>query len=244
MDDGNITQREHGVREGGRETRLRNAVSSKEMMVLEEKGQKIGISKLMMMENAGSSISSFVYELISKSHPKSKKTIVIVSGTGNNGGDTFVAARHLAYWPNLRIVLALIGREKDIQAEEARTNWRILSHVPQVRIITIDEDKKLGLMESEIKNAAIVIVGIFGTGFRGVPRQLQLRAIERLNALRKPIKISVDIPSGMEADSGMHNYSIKSDYTITMHSPKSGMIMKGADKFTGKIIEANIGLPF
>jgi hydroxyethylthiazole kinase-like uncharacterized protein yjeF len=224
---------------------LRKPVSSEEMKLLEERGQRIGISKLLMMENAGSAIATFAHDLISGSTIGSKmKRVVLVGGTGNNGGDVFVASRHLAYWGNLEVIVLLIGQSVDIRTDEAKTNWDILSQIPNVRLVVIDEVAKIGLIERNVREAAIIVVGIFGTGFKGVPRELQLNAIARLNSIDGPLKISVDIPSGMEADSGSHEYAIHSNYTITMHAPKLGMFAAGADRATGEIVQANIGLPF
>ena len=225
---------------------MRRAVTSEEMKLLEEKGQRIGISKLVMMENAGSAVATFAHDLVSDSSPslERKHKVVLVAGTGNNGGDVFVAARHLVYWRNLEVVVLLIGQAGDIRTDGAKTNWEILLQIPNVRLVVIDKVANIDLIEVNAKDAAIMVIGIFGTGFKGVPRELQLKAIDRVNSIDGPMKISVDIPSGMEADSGSHDYSIKSNYTVTMHAPKVGMFTAGADQATGDIIQVNIGIPF
>jgi hydroxyethylthiazole kinase-like uncharacterized protein yjeF len=224
---------------------MHKPITSGEMKLLEEKGQRIGISKLVMMENAGSAISTFVHQLVSNSHSDSKKLkIVLVSGTGNNGGDTFVAARHLAYWENNDIVVLLVGNQNEIRTDEARTNWEIMLQIPKIKLVVIDDLAKIDMVDAHTRDAVVIIVGIFGTGFKGLPRELQLKVIERVNSFEGLIKISVDVPSGMEADSGVHDYSIKSNYTVTMHAPKVGMLTSGAREVTGEIIQANIGLPF
>lgn len=240
---------------------FRSPVSTEEMRSIEERGQlELGVSKLIMMENAGSVIANHVFQLrekLAEKGPNSNRTrrsngrrrapveVLAIAGTGNNGGDVFVAARHLAYWSKLfRITVALIGNANDIHAEEASTNWRILQHIPEIRKIEINGPEEIHLLEEEISHTKCLVVGIFGTGFKGRPRELQQLAIDTINRAKGPLTISVDIPSGMEADTGASDYAVISDVTITMHAIKKGMLSNSeARRKTGNVLEANIGLP-
>ena len=190
------------------------------MKAIEDKGQDLGITKLLMMENAGSSIANCVYRKFSHLPPGLAVKVVAIAGTGNNGGDVMVAARHLAYWPIFFPTLILIGKENEIFADEARTNWEILSRTSRIRKVLIDGNEKFRIFDKEISKANAIIIGIFGTGFKGAPRLLQSRVIERINRTKNVLKISADIPSGMEADSGLSNFAVKSDMTVTMYAPK------------------------
>lgn len=223
----------------GLEVAERNqAISSKEMTTREDAGVGLGISKLLMMENAGSAISHFIVESFGNN-----LNVLVVAGTGNNGGDAFVAARHLAFRKDFRITLALIGKETDIRQQEALTNWNILKRIQTVNVLEIDIVEKIGMLEVEASKCDVIIGAIFGTGFRGSPRVLQAKVIELVNTSKAP-KVSVDIPSGMEADSGDFETAVKSDYTITMDSPKIGMFASEKSRKTcGEILVANIGLP-
>lgn len=223
---------------------MRNPLSVEQMRALEEKAQMLGVTKLMMMENAGSSIANYLNATFPIIRGKRLQKVAIIAGTGNNGGDVFVAARHLVYWRQYSVSVVLIGGVENIHVEEARVNWNIVSQVPKIRKVIIDREEKLNLLEDEISNASAMIIGIFGTGFKGRPRDLQLAAIKLINDCRGVLKISADIPSGMEADSGTCDFCVESDVTITMHGPKKGMLNPEAQKKTGKVIEANIGLPF
>jgi hydroxyethylthiazole kinase-like uncharacterized protein yjeF len=222
---------------------MRDPVTVEQMKVLEERGEILGVTKLMMMENAGSSIADYLNETLMTSNKATQK-IVAIAGTGNNGGDVFVAARHLVYWPQYAVSVILIGNESRIRVEEAKVNWNIVSQIPKIKKVVVDRKEKLNLLEKEISNARAMCVGIFGTGFRGKPRDLQLQAIKLINEPKGVLKISVDIPSGMEADSGAFEYCVESDVTVTMYAPKKGMLEPRAQSKTGKIVEANIGLPF
>lgn len=229
----------------------RKSLSSKRMKELEDQGQSLGVPKLSMMENAGASVASYVKELLDsvdslkkgkkKYSEKKEKKIVAIAGTGNNGGDVFVAARHLLYW-RFKISLILLGSELDIRAEEAKTNWDVIKRLPKIKKVVVDDLQRLKLLRDEISDARVLVVGIFGTGFRGKPRELQMRAIEDINGAVGPLKVSVDLPSGMECDTGVSRYAVESDSTITMHAPKRGMVKNPEP--AGRILVANIGLPF
>src|SRR5579862_8810065 len=175
------------------------------MKEIEDDGEKLGISKNLMMENAGSSIANFVFQNSAQFNTdKSLRTrVLLIGGIGNNGGDAFVAARHLAYWhDSLQISIALIGSAADFKSEATRTNFNILRNIPSIEEATIDTETKLDSFVYLMNQAHVLIVAIFGTGFRGEARGLQRRAIEMINSRVGAIKISVDVPSGLEADSG------------------------------------------
>jgi NAD(P)H-hydrate epimerase len=223
------------------------AVTIARMKEIEDDGERLGISKNLMMENAGSSIANFIFQNSIRFNPvKTMKTrVFLVGGTGNNGGDVFVAARHLAYWnDSFQVSVALIGSEIDFKTESTKSNFSILKRSHSVEVIVIDSEAMLTTFSGILNQAHVVVIGIFGTGFRGEARGLQSHVIELINEKSETIKISVDIPSGLEADSGLASTVVLSDYTITMHSPKLGMF-KGekAEQSCGRILIANIGIP-
>ncbi|MGH2637785.1 MAG: NAD(P)H-hydrate epimerase, partial [Rhabdochlamydiaceae bacterium] len=219
-------------------------ISAAEMREKEVRGVEFGITKMLMMENAGSALARFV--TCAFFEDKVMKKILLVAGTGNNGGDTFVAARHLAHWNNeFSLSLVLVGKETDIRAEEALTNWKILKRVDSINKLILDSPDKTNLLTELISSSHVIIVGISGTGFKGSPHELQAKVIELINRSKGAKKlISVDIPSGMNADSGNFEAAVRSDYTITMDSPKVGLLAsERARQICGEILVANIGLP-
>jgi hydroxyethylthiazole kinase-like uncharacterized protein yjeF len=225
----------------------RAPVSVVEMRKIEDAGVRLGISKLAMMENAGKSIAEFVFQNLSNFGEKadSIKKILFVAGTGNNGGDAYVSARHLAYWGGFcEVYVAIIGDPLEIRAEEARTNYEILSKIPLIKMVNIQSATSAYIFAKLLDAADVIVVGLFGTGFKGEPRGLQSQIIDQINANSRVTKISVDIPSGMEADSGAFKQAVRSHYTITMHAPKIGMINNPlALQLCGRILVANIGVP-
>ena len=224
-----------------------NAVTIARMKEIEDDGERLGISKNLMMENAGSSVAGFIFQNSAGFNPaKTMKTrVFLVGGTGNNGGDVFVAARHLAYWNDFfQVSVALIGSEIDFKSESTKSNFSILKKSRSVEVLVIDSEAMLTTFSDILNQAHVVVIGIFGTGFRGEGRGLQRQVIELINKKGGAIKISVDIPSGLEADSGFASTVVLSDYTITMHAPKVGMFKdERATQSCGRILVANIGIP-
>jgi ADP-dependent NAD(P)H-hydrate dehydratase / NAD(P)H-hydrate epimerase len=233
-------------------------VLADKMKEIEDLGASLGVSKLIMMENAGAAISSEILRLVKSgrsdsviqdeaNRPKSK--VLFIAGTGNNGGDAFVAARHLCYYQSVfEPIVVLIGKESEIHQEEAKKNFMVLSSIHRIKLIQLFESRKVEeILPPLISDASIIILGIFGTGFHGKPRELQanvLSEVSRRNRKQTTL-ISVDIPSGLEADTGISDYAVDSDVTVTMHAPKAGMLLsEAARKKCGRIVVANIGLPF
>src|SRR5919204_1280932 len=99
-------------------------ITSDQMYRIEENGHTVlGMRRFLMMENAGHGIADFIVAKFKGS--LYKKTVVTVCGTGNNGGDGFVAARHLAgHGP--KMVVVLLGSPRDLRSEEAKLNWAII----------------------------------------------------------------------------------------------------------------------
>jgi hydroxyethylthiazole kinase-like uncharacterized protein yjeF len=228
---------------------LLHPVTVAEMRSIEGRGEAMGISKSLMMENAGSSVARFIFEnkdyFYDGSSISSKLRVLFIAGTGNNGGDLYAAARHLAYWSEFcSVSVALIGTSSDIHATEAKSNFEILRKVSSVEIVQIGAENDIPIFSTLLANSDLLVVGIFGTGFKGESRPLQSQIISLINADRHAKKISVDIPSGLEADTGNFKTAVRSNYTITMHAPKVGMqVNEAARDLSGRILVANIGVP-
>jgi hydroxyethylthiazole kinase-like uncharacterized protein yjeF len=218
-----------------------------EMKLVEKHAEDCGISRMLMMENAGSSIARFVYDkfaLKRRNEAHGKIVAVCVAGTGNNGGDVLAAARHLAYWKrHFAVRVILVGEPSRIKAEEALSNWKILSSLESIPKTIFSSADSIREFYSQIKMADLLIVGIFGTGFHGKPEGVQAIAIDAINQARV-FTVSADIPSGLNGMTGEAENAIESDATITMHAIKTGMVATSeARKKCGKIVIANIGVP-
>lgn len=215
----------------------RHALTVAEMNAREDQGLKMGISHIIMMENAGAAIARFIASKWDK-----RTNVLLLAGTGNNGGDAFVAARHLAFWKNFEISVVLVGSESHIRTDEAATNWRILKQISRIRTIAVDSSSDSGILSKLLRKADIIVSAIFGTGFRGRASGVHLEVIDEINSSRAAI-ISVDLPSGMEGDTGKYEAAVISDYTITMDSPKKGLMNPKSKSICGEILVASIGVP-
>ncbi len=206
-------------------------ITVKQMMQIEENGHQMGFFRKLMMENAGAITARHIVE---RYPDLTSKKITVFAGLGNNGGDAFVVARHLAAFGCTPIVI-LLGHPDKIKTEESRSNWKILEKMNSVNLI-------LASATSEIANDADVIVdGILGTGISGKIREPYSSAIDLINQ-SNAFKFAVDVPSGLDPDTGkVNDKCVKTDITITFHKMKIGM-PKGKD-MCGKIIVEKIGIP-
>lgn len=213
-------------------------ISSDQMYGIEDKADNlIGMKRVYMMENAGHGLADFI---ILKFRGKLRgKRIVAICGTGNNGGDGFVAARHLSYYYGASVQLILLGFANDLRTEEARINWQIIQKMDSIEVITGNEinDK----IKKTIEYADVIIDGIFGTGIRGQIREPHASAIKIINK-SKAYVVSVDVPSGIDPNTGKaHDISIRADATVTFHRMKIGLLNN--KKYSGSVHIEKIGIP-
>lgn len=207
-------------------------VSSREMHAIETNAKYFGISRLQLMENAGSRVAD---QIASRFKP-TKTRIAIFCGLGGNGGDGLVAARHLLS-QGFRIEVVLAGKPTDITSEETRINLNALQSL--AGSINIHEAIDSSLIP-DVK-ADVIVDALLGTGLKGTPRPPVTQLISKINAM-KAFKVAVDVPSGINSDTGeAFGEAIKADVTITFHKPKIGL--EKAGKYVGELVVALIGLP-
>ena len=205
-------------------------ITVKQMMQIEENGHQMGFLRKFMMENAG---ASAVKRLSEKFENLNSKNILIFAGLGNNGGDAFVIARHLAGYGS-KVTVVLLGQPEKIKTEEGRWNWELLEKMKSIRLITGEK------ISFEFK-ADIIVDGILGTGISGDIREPYASAIKFVND-SKAFKLAVDVPSGLDPDTGnTSNVFVKTDVTVTFHKMKIGMPKR--KDLCGLIYVEKIGIP-
>ena len=220
---------------------LLKPITSDQMYTIEQNGHSIfGMRRFLMMENAGHGVADFV---VRKFKNLKTKTIVAVCGTGNNGGDGFVASRHLAGY-GAKVVVILLGSPSDLRSEEARLNWSIIEKMDSIELIFGKEITNE--IKSQIAEANIILDGIFGTGIKDEIRQPYASAIDAINK-SKAYVLAVDVPSGFDPNTGqIHKKCIMADATITFHRLKVGLAEKKREKkkkYTGPVYVEWIGIP-
>jgi len=208
-------------------------VSMKKIDVLAER--RFGIPPLILMENAG---RESALEILMRFK---KGKAAVFCGSGNNGGDGFVCARHLVH-NGLKADVYLLGKSTGIKNTAPKINLNII--------------KKLGLSIREITSAEhvnvlkqgfdydIIVDAIFGIGFKGgLPEYISGLTIF-LNNTRKPI-YALDVPSGVDAATGssVAGKAIKAYKTITFGCAKDGLITSKAKPYVGTLVIKDIGIP-
>ena len=226
-------------------------ITVKQMMQIEENGDAMGFSRKFMMENAGAAVAKRIIDYWQLDtplgiHQGKIHDVLVVAGLGNNGGDSLVIARHLAGY-GLHPTVLLLGRPEHIKTEECLWNWNLLTKINSVS--TIDDEDFTTFQEFENgysrNNYDIIIDGILGTGISGEIREPHASAITFINEsnVTKDAQIvAVDVPSGLNADTGETNQvCVEADMTYTFHRMKVGM-QKRTD-VCGQIYVEKIGIP-
>lgn len=207
----------------------REAISRKEMIDADKRAINFyKIPSIVLMENAAMAFFSEVKDMYHK--------FVVVSSCGNNGGDGLAIARHL--YIRGREVKVYIAGNPDKMTEDCRINYEILKNL-EVPINFLEEDK-LDKFSEAIRDYFLVDA-IFGTGLSREVQGFYKELIEKINLCSKAT-LSVDIPSGINADTGeVMGAAIKASETITFHKIKKGLLK--APRYTGVLKVRYIGIP-
>lgn len=182
-----------------------------------------GVSGQTLMENAGTAVANTV----AVRHPPGSK-VAVVAGTGNNGGDGFVAARQL-HQAGYRVGVHLIGRRDAIKgdAAEAARRWQ--------------EPVASGVLD--LAGAHVVVDALFGAGLDRPVAGDALAAIAAMNGAGVPV-VAVDLPSGINGTTGaVLGDAVKASQTVTFFRKKSGHLLLPGRSYCGPIQVADIGIP-
>jgi hydroxyethylthiazole kinase-like uncharacterized protein yjeF len=199
---------------------------------------ELGIPGVVLMENAGRSCAELVIEKLEDlADPK----VCIFCGTGNNGGDGYVIARHLL---NRRFgVNVVICGDRGKVKGDAATNLEILEHLGQA-VHTLDphtDDISARVIELAA-GSHMLVDALFGTGLTGPLGREYMDLIGAINAQTLPI-LAVDIPSGLDCDTGRPlGAAVRAACTVTFVAAKQGFTTPSSAEYTGEIFVASIGV--
>ncbi len=213
---------------------LPRVVTSAYMAILEENAEALGFSRLCMMENAGSATARF----ISSKTDVRGKTFLFLCGTGNNGGDGFVAARHLRN-AGARIVTVLVGRPSEIRSEEARVNWLLLLHMDDVEKFFVADSSETWVVKGLLAKCDFIVDAMLGTGIKGVLKEPFASIVSEVNSSGKTV-FAVDVPTGLGSETIEKTLTVKASYTLTFHKPKDFL---ENSPYAGEVEVADIGIP-
>ncbi len=197
-----------------------------------------GLPGVVLMENAGRGCVDWLLELDVTSR------VVICAGRGNNGGDGFVIARHLAN--HGKDVCVLLFCDPTALRGDAAINFRVIERSGiKIRVITTPlSDDELNALFCD---SDWIVDALLGTGTRSSLREPFPAVIRAIN--RSPARtLSIDLPSGLDCDTGnpvdpSDPISVQADFTATFVARKSGFENPAAVTYTGEIRVIDIGVP-
>ena len=208
------------------------ALTAEQMRAVEDRAvAEQGLTLAALMDRAGAAVAADA----AAGAPSGR--IVVVTGKGNNGGDGWVAARELLVAGRDVRVLALAtpgglaspAREAAAAAIASGVAW-------------VEPDSDASFVR-ELAGAVLVVDAMFGFGFHGPAREPYARAISAVNDADAAV-ISVDVPSGVEADTGaVAESAVRADVTLTFSAPKVGLVQYPGAAFAGEVRVADIGVP-
>jgi len=222
-------------------------ITSEEMGILDSNSEWLGIPKSHLMECAGYSMAM---EIIKRFDLDRFSKVLIFCGTGNNGGDGFVVARHLSSF-GVKSIVVLVGDPQNIRTDEAILNWNIINNYLNISIETkIIKDSSnisdIAILLEDDKNVKLLIDGLLGTGIKGRIREPIGTSIQFINEVHKQFEIpvvSIDVPSGLDPNTGeVTDKAVKADVVVTFHRKKEGLHPK--TEYIQELVVKSIGIPY
>ncbi len=197
--------------------------------------EEAGIPGAILMEKAGLGVADCAEAMLGPG----KDQVMILCGSGNNGGDGFVAARLLAHRGYL-VHVFLVGEVPEEEGEAA-ANYRILGNIG-LEVIALKDDETLWQAIRD-REYDLIIDALLGTGLKGEVRGIAGEAISFINSQETPV-LSVDIPSGLDSTTGrILGQAVEANVTVTFGLPKIGLQVYPGCVYSGKVEIIDIGIP-
>ena len=195
--------------------------------------EDFGIPETLLMENAGLA----AYRVLQDRFPVAGRRILVLCGSGNNGGDGLVVARKI-FSDGGRPQVLLLGDATRYRGAAA-VNWEIIQRLG----IDTTPYSTPEALDDLINTCDLVVDAILGTGLSKPVRGHYADVIESVNASHLPV-VSLDIPSGIHGDTGqIMGAAIRADLTVTFGLPKVGNLLYPGYQYGGKLFTTHIGFP-
>jgi len=195
-----------------------------------------GVPEAVLMENAGRQAADAFQEHMAGA---AGKKVAVVAGTGNNGGDGFVAARHL-HLRGATVTVFVVGKPENMSGSAA-TNFAILGKIDVETDLT--KGRALASLAGRLRAFDLIVDAVGGTGISGPLRGDAAIAVRQINAADGHV-VAVDIPTGLDCETGTaHDPTVRAELTVTFVARKIGFDAPGAAEYTGKVVVADIGVP-
>lgn len=194
--------------------------------------EKKVISAEILMERAGIGAAEIILQFIKKYDPSHVRRFVIVTGSGNNGGDGFVIAKYLAANTTHEVIIFSSSPIGEIKSLTSCFHAKLIPESVTIKPIS----------ELFLKDGDIVIDCLLGTGFSGELKEPYKTVINQINNFGAPV-VAIDIPSGLNGDSGIvTSSSIKAALTVAIGYPKIGFFSNDGPSYCGALRCADIGI--
>lgn len=215
----------------------RYLVSAAEMQELDRQTtEEVGSSARTLMETAGRAVAQAVGARLGKS-----RRVVVVCGTGNNGGDGFVAASTLLE-RGYAVQVFVSGARSKVRST-AGDALQTLEALGETDVHWMQTNGHLVALENALSGCSLVVDALIGTGFSGPVRGLAADVIALINNAGKTV-IAVDMPSGVNADTGeIVGQAVRATHTVTFAFAKRGLLLFPGSEHTGLLEVADIGIP-
>ncbi len=196
-----------------------------------------GLPELSLMENAGHRVFEAALKILGN---VDNKSICVLAGSGNNGGDALVTARFL-FNRGAKVKVFLLGN-KNHRTNSFNVQIKILREMG-IEILQLETDRAWERLQVALKFTDAIIDGVLGTGFFGEIRPSALKLIRLANSAGKPI-IAIDIPSGVASDTGaVSEVAMNAVCTVALGMPKPGHFICPGANYVGELIIDDIGIP-
>jgi ADP-dependent NAD(P)H-hydrate dehydratase / NAD(P)H-hydrate epimerase len=234
-----------GLRKRWAATAALAPIGSEAMAGADLRAQRLGVPGQRLMEHAGVAVAAAVKAIAEATGRWRKGPILILCGPGNNGGDGFVAARHLAR-AGAEVAAVLVSTAAAPSTPDATRNWNRLDREPRVSRTHASTALDLKVLGKDVERGSVIVDALLGTGVQGELRDPIRSAVElvlRARAAKVPI-VAVDTPTAVDLTSGdASDPVVRADLTVTFHRPKTGLLTRRGTALAGKVLVAPIGIP-
>src|SRR5450759_3510444 len=215
---------------------MRAATRSQIRSIEKHTYNEYGMPSIVLMERAGQAVEDAALNIEEEDAEEGlRQHFVVLCGTGGNGGDGFVAARDLLFagFPVVVFAVPAKGRPSD----DAETERAFLERVaPENTVVDVTDEEVLGKIEESIDEDAIVIDALFGIGLDRTVSGMAEDIIEIVNASLAHAIVAVDIPSGIDCDTGVAlGTPVFASDTVTFGLPKLGLYMGAGAEAAGEV---------
>lgn len=213
-------------------------VTVAEMKNLEKTAiEEYGVPGIVLMENAGVEVARQIENIVGCLE---NKKISVFAGTGNNGGDGYVVARHL-HNQGAKVKVFIIGSKESVVGD-ALLNLQIITNMG-IDILEVVSQHDWDKVKITLTFTDCLVDALVGTGFTGQLRENMVQAVECINKMNKSI-IAIDIPTGVDGDTGQtKSVAVKASHTVTFALPKQGLLLYPGASYAGELYVADIGVP-